>query len=619
MTDPGSVAAAIADAVGAPARPGRERWEDVGEHLRTRRAVVTIDNCEHLLATCSELVRSLQETCPQVGTLATSRQPLRVVGEVLWTVTPLDVPTRAQPDPVTVLASSAGRLFAERGAAARPGFLVDEDNAQSVSEICRRLDGLPLALELAAALLAVQSPAEILAGLEDRFHLLLSRDPHLPDRHRSLEELLAWSYRSLTDGEQTAFRRLSVFGAGFSIDTATAAVVGGAVEAADVPELVWSLVDRSLVIADLTANATRYRLLETMRSYGRRLLDGAAETTDAAAQLGASLVERLGPWFPASRDWVGDVAVELDNLRALIPLLAVDHQELAQTLACTISRYHDASQTFREGIEEVAGYVHVLSIASPTRVSLLTSLADLHLRTGDTDAAKELVEDADALREKHGAPRWDDVGVDRTRGEIARRSGDLEGAVEIARKGLERALSERGRPRMYNLLGTTSGALGDLETAYEAFGEELDLNRAIGYEWGAASALGNLAEVALRLGDAAAAARHQRACLDLAVAQGSTAMVAFSLIVAARLAGRREDWPTAARLHAQGETLLNRTGLALYDDDRRESDKLLASIRSEVGDEPLEGWIEDGRGLEVPDAVDVARSLFITTEQEFAE
>ena len=171
---------------------------------------------------------------------------------------------------------------------------------------------------------------------------------------------------------------------------------------------------------------------------------------------------------------------------------------------------------------------------------------------------------------------------------------------------------------MYNLLGTTSGALGDMDTAYTAFTEERALYQGTGNEWGTASAHGNLAEVALRLGDTGTAARHQSACLELAVAQGSTTMVAFSVIVAARLAGFREDWSTACRLHAQGERLLEQTGLELYEDDRRQSEELLAEARQALGDEAFDRWVEDGRHLDVPAAVDLARSVLSDTEKRFA-
>ena len=299
--------------------------------------------------------------------------------------------------------------------------------------------------------------------------------------------------------------------------------------------------------------------------------------------------------------------------------MPAEDRELAQQIACTIGRYHDTSQTFRDGIDEIGRYVETLSTPTPTRVSLLTTLADLYLRTGQVDAAQALVTDAATLREELGATDWDDVGVDRTMGEVARRSGDLTGAIKIARETLERPLSDRGRSRMYNLLCTTSAALGEMETAYEACAAELELNKIVGYEGYIASAHGNLAEVAMRLGDIAAAARHQAACLDLAVAQGSTTMVAFSLIVAARIAGSQDDWAKATRLHAQGEVLLEQTGLALYDDDRRQSDELLAASRDALGDDAFARLTHEGQRLEVPDAVELASTVFGVVGLEASE
>lgn len=613
------VGSTIAGVVGAPALPGRERREDVLDHFAERQAVVILDNAEHVVDTCRDLIETLQVAAPGVAIVSGSRLPLHVPGEIQRHVDPLDVPPPSRQRADAVLATSAGRLFTERGAAVRHDFTVDEGNAAAVAEICRHLDGLPLSLELAAAHLAVQSPAEILAGLDERFELLRSRDPQLPERHRDIAGMLTWSYDSLDDEERTAFRCLSVFGTGFSIDTARAAISASGINAADVPMLVLALVDRSLVVADLTANDTRYRLLETMRSYGRHLLDEHGETGPIAVGLATAMMQRTGPWLAADRRWLGDVGTELDNLRALMAFIPADEEELAQQIACTIGSYHDDAQTFRDGIDEVKRYVATLPSPTPTRVALLTRLAHLYLRTGHVDEAQALAEDAAALREDVGAPEWDDVGVDRTMGEVARRSGDLAGAVKIAKEALQRPLSDRGRSRMYNLLGTTSAALGDLETAYDACASELELNKVVGYEGYIASAHGNLAEVAMRLGDTAAAARHQADCLDLAVAQGSTTMVAFSLIVAARIAGGEGNWAMATPLHAQGEALLEQTGLALYDDDLRESEELLASARASLGDESFAALSNQGQRLRVPDAVLLARTVFSAAGDEASE
>lgn len=609
VSDPDVVPSAVADAVGAPNRPGRDRRDDVVDHLRDQRAVVILDDCEDLIEACAAQVTALQASCPGIAILASSREPLRTPGEVLWRVEPLALPSENTPTASTLLSSPSGRLFSERAAAARPGFTVDDSNASVIAEICRRLDGIPLSIELAAALVAVQSPPEILAGLSDRFRLLRSRNHTPADRHQSVESLVEWSYESLTDDEKRAFRCLAIFSAGFSIDTAAAAVGLREPDARDVAPMLWSLVDRSLVQPDLTAETTRYRLLDTMRSYGRALLDSEGETTGVANRLCDRYLSEFGPWQAPDRSWASRVAEELENLRSLVRLLPEERQEEAQQIACVLGRYHgDVLHSYVDGIDEVARYLGLLSMPSPTRVSLLTTLAFLHLRGGEIAEASRLVDEAAGMRRDLGVPEWDEVGVERARGEIARRTGDFEQAVSIAREALERNLSDRSRSRMYNLLGTSAGALGEMETAKDAFIEELALNRALGYEAYVASALGNLAEVALRQDDFESAARYQLECFDQAVALGSMTVLAFSMIVAARLAGHVEDWLMAVRLHAKGEQLLAETGLVLYDDDRMESDQLLDRARSEVGAEVFDSATSEGRGLSMEEALELTRS-----------
>lgn len=609
------LAAAIAEEVGTPARPGSDRWSDLIEHLSTLKAVILLDNCEHLAAACRQLIESLFDSCEGIAVLATSREPIRAAGELLWPVPPLPLPDQEDLTAEEALDWPSIQLFVERGAAVRPGFALDHRNASVIASICRHLDGLPLSLELAAANLAVQSPAEILAGLQDRFRLLQSRDRARGDRHHTMEGVLEWSYRLLTEPEQVTFRRVAIFESGFSLSTASAAVAYDAVQPSDVPQLVWSLVDRSLVTAELAADETRYRLLETVRTYGRDRLAEANEAGVVAGALAGHLLGGTGPWHPADHRWLGEVGVELANLRALVPLLAADRQQVAQQIACTIGRYHDATHTYKAGIEELTRYADSLAEPSSVRVSLLATLADLHLRTGDTTVATRLVEDADTLAAVHGLPDWDDVGVDRTRGEVARRSGDLPGAVAIARRALERPLSDRGQSRMYNLWGISAAAMGDFTTAQHAFTQELELNRRVGHEPYVASALGNLAEVALRSGDIPTAAEHQRASLELATAQGSLPIVAYSLIVAARVAGSGGDWVAAVRLHARGEALLAEIGLVLYEDDRQQSDLLLTGAREALGASGFDAALAEGTGLDTPEAIRLADSALRSAKQ----
>lgn len=614
VVEPDLLPGAVAEAVGAPLRPGEARVDDVLRHLETRHAVVILDNCEHLIEAVNDLVHRIQKTCREVAIVVTSREPLHVPGEVVWHVRPLQVPVDSE-SPDAVVEAPAVRLFLERGQSVRPGFEVEPHNAAAVAGIVRQLDGLPLLIELAAARLSAESPAEILEGMEDSLAYLKGRDPHLSDRHRTMEGLLGWSYRLLSGQEQATFRRLSIFSSGFSRETATAAAANADIQPGEVDELVWSLVERSFVEPNFESDATRYGLLETVRSYGRQHLETSGETAVVARRLAGWFLDRVGPWLPPDTAWLGEVDIEIDNLRALISLIPDQDQDLAQQVACTIGRYHDARQSFQEGIEEMTRLAGTLDRPSATRVVLLTTLGDLHLRTGQVDRARQLMESAAELREQYGYPEWDDVAVERTRGEITRRIGDLNGAVEIARAALDGPLSDRGRSRMYNLLGTTSAALGDYDTAYEACAHELELNERLGYEGYVASAYGNLAEVALRLGDIPTAAEHQRSCLNLAVAQGSSALVAFSLIVAARIAGWRGDWDNAVELHAKAEEQLEEIGLVLYEDDLRQSKELLDEARATLGENPYSAACSRGRETPLADAVELADNVLHTTQR----
>ncbi len=477
---PDLVAGAVASAIGARSDPAGVRSDDVLRHLETRRTVLILDNCEQVADACRELIGAIHDRCPGTAVLATSREPLRARGERLWPVLPLALPPEAGAGADAVLASPAGRLFWERGRAVVPGFSITKSNAAAVADICRHLDGLPLLIELAAAHLPHQSPEEIRDGLEQGLRLLTSRDPRLTTRHRTVEALLGWSYRLLDPPDQVTLRRLSVFGGSFSRDDAVAAVADPELGTEDVPELLWSLVDRSLVTAHVAAGGSRYRLFDTVRGFARGLLEYNDELEETVRHLAGWYLERIGPWRAHDQSWMSEVGIELDNLRGLIAIMPPEDVETAQQIACTIGQFHDAVQTFRDGAAELTRITERLDQASPTRVSLLTTLAYLCARTGQLDRAAATIDEAEAVRRGHGAPEWDEVGIERVRGEIARRRGDLAGAVEIARNALGRALGDHGEARMQNLLGISAAALGDFETAYAACQRELELNQALG-------------------------------------------------------------------------------------------------------------------------------------------
>lgn len=614
LTDSDLVAGAVADAIGAPARSDGARADDVIGHLETQECVVILDNCEHVIEACRALVMAVIAGCDDVALIATSREPIHAPDELRWPIEPLRVPpVSASID--AILASPAVRLFADRGASARPGFQLDEQTAAVVADIVRHLDGLPLLIELAAAALAVRSPREIYEGLKADARFLHSRDPYRSERHRTTDGLLNWSYRLLSSPEQDALSKLSVFASEFTRPAALVAISGDEAETPGADEIIWSLVERSLVATDFETDETRYRLFETVRSFAMQRLDESGGKEEVAARLAEWYLSRFGPWFPPDRAWVSDVRDELGNLRGIVPFIPNARQELAQQIACSIGRYHDASQTFHEGIRELTRLAGLLDQPTATRVSLLATLGYLHLRGGQVDQATRLLEVAEELGVEHGSPEWDDVAIERTRGEITRRVGDLAEASAIAKGALGKPLSDRGRARMYNLLATTSGALGDLQTAYEAGQAELELNEKLGYEGYVASAHGNLAETALRLGDIPSAAKHQRLCLERAVVLGSPVLVAFSMIVAARLAGLQREWDTAVSLHTKADDELEKIGLVLYEDDLAESRALFDSSRHELGESQFDVARQRGREMSLVDAVQAADQVLANAQQ----
>ena len=594
------IGVAVASAVGVVQSRSADDWGAALDHLRKRRALLILDNCEHLISDVAAMVSDVLVACPDVSVLATSREPLGVAGEVVMRVDPLRVPEAHDVDATSALKVPSVRLFVERARAARPDFPFDAGTIQTVIDICRRLDGLPLALELAAAHTSVLSPADLLDGLGRGF-VLQSRDRQRPERQRTMDAVLDWSFRLLGANEQLAFRRLGIFAAGFSLEGA-AAVIGDGVDPYDGPAAVWSLVDASLVSVDLSANATRYRMLETVRTYARRLLDEADESAAVAEGLALWALERIGPWHPMDRARSGEIEVELDTLRELVPLLAPHAVEQAQQLACSIGRYFYTVHTSRERTAELAQYAVDLAAPSPARVSLLATLALLHVHDGEVDAARRVVDDAVHASEiAGGPPPWDDVAVERAMGEVELRSGNYDAAAQIARRTLDRELSPRGRGRMLNLLGISSHFLGDAESAAVAFKRELEIASLLADEHLMAIAEGNVAELALRSGDAGTAAVHQAACLDLALALGRPASVSQSLIVAARLTADA-DPARAVALNAKAERVLSEAGEHLYDDDLRASQEMLHLAEQRLGGDEFHRAVERGHALTLPDA-----------------
>lgn len=320
---PGSaVSTAALSALGLREQPSRSAIDQLADHFGAGRALVVADNCEHLLDSVVELVEPLLGRSPGLTVLATSREPLGVAGETTWRVPPLSLPTTASlSTPEALTAYDAVALFVERARQARPNFVVTNDNAPAVAEICARLDGIPLAIELATARVRVLSPEEIRSGLDDRFRLLTGGSKQGMPRQQTLAASVEWSHDLLDEAERVMLRRLSVFAGGFTLDAAEVVCSGDGIEPLQVLDLLTSLVDKSLVVGDEDRFQTRYRLLETIRQFALPRLQASGETEatrDRHLAVQSRLAAEAESRFLMDDEFTARQEPEHDNLRAAL-------------------------------------------------------------------------------------------------------------------------------------------------------------------------------------------------------------------------------------------------------------------------------------------------------------
>ncbi len=351
-----SVAEAVSTSLGVQQRQGLTVLERLVEYLGSRRLLLVLDNCEHVIEAVAELVEAVRRGCPHIVVLATSREPLRVDGEQVRPVPPLAVPSPSSVEACGVRRAAAVALFVTRAQAAAPGFALTDGNAAAVAQICRRLDGVPLALELAATRMPSMTPGEVANRLERRFRLLRSGQRTAATRHRSLQAAIDWSYALLDDDERQAFNRLSVFAGGFTLQAAERIVAssdartggpdqppGRLLEEAEVAGVLAGLVDKSMVVAAPDDGSTRYSLLETLRTYGREWLATHGEETAqrAHATYLTAFVDTAAEHLdrPEGPKFAEAIARELDDLRAAHAWSLEHELHMAIRLVAGLFRY----------------------------------------------------------------------------------------------------------------------------------------------------------------------------------------------------------------------------------------------------------------------------------------
>jgi predicted ATPase/class 3 adenylate cyclase len=396
--DAESMAQIIASTFGVHARAGLTLEASICEFLRPKTVLVVLDNCEHLMRPARTFATSLLNGCPGVRILATTREALGVAGEQIWPLRSLDVPDTSSVDEIA--GSEAAVLFAERARAVRPGFTIDESNASYVADICQRLDGIPLALELAAARVVAMSPRDIAARLDERFRLLTGGRNASVERHQTLRAAVDWSYSLLEEAERTVLNRLAVFAGSFDAESAEAVIVGSGVESWDVVDALTGLVAKSMVLADEGATGTmRYQLLETMRQYAAERLDADGDIDvwrRRHAEHYANLSEIITQGLRGREEtaWRSRLDVEVDNLRSAIAwgvgADADDDGELGLRVIAALSfesRWH-------RGVGIGAWAMRAVDRAersSPDlRMDVLSAAAYVALTVGDHERSREL-------------------------------------------------------------------------------------------------------------------------------------------------------------------------------------------------------------------------------------
>jgi predicted ATPase/class 3 adenylate cyclase len=501
LADPALVVSAIAQALGVREASGRSLLESLKDYVRDKRLLLVLDNFEHLLQ-AAPVVTELLGAGPGLKVLVTSRAVLRLYGEHDYTVPPLDLPARQPLPPLERLTQSeAVRLFIERAQAVRPGFAVTDENAPAVVEICHRLDGLPLALELAAARVRVLPPQALLGRLEHRLPLLTGGARDLPARQQTLRDAIAWSHDLLDEAERVLFRRLAVFAGGCTLE-ATEAVCGS-----DVLDRLASLVDKSLLQQrEQEGGEPRFTMLETLREYALERLEASDEAEAIRSRhLGhfLALAEQTEPELRGSAQVAGLARLERehDNLRAALgwSQKEVKDAESGQRLAGALSWFWSLHGHFSEGRRWLQ---QTLALSDETSASVrakaLYGSGLLAVTQGEYGRAVTLHEQALAL---------------------SREVGDLQGVA----RGL-------------TFQGVAAELQGDSQRAAALLEEGLARFRELDDEWNIALALRNLGRVALRQGD------HQRA----------TALNEESLVLSRKLG---DKWALAWSLHDLGHVL----------------------------------------------------------------
>lgn len=612
----GLVPQAIAQALRVAEPPDRPVLAALAERLRASELLLLLDNCEHLLADCAAVVDPLLRGCPNLRVVATSRSPLGIEGELAWPVPPLGVPGAHIPTTAAGLATvESVRLFCDRARLASPGLALTDENAAAVRAICEAVDGLPLAIELAAARARALTPAQIAERLRDRFALLRGGPSPVP-RHRTLRATLDWSHDLLGEAEREAWARLSVFAGGWELEAAEDVCSGDAVKADAVFELLASLVDKSIVAAADRGGRMRYQMLETIRAYGRERLREAGE--ELATR------ERHLAWFVrlaarAAREWRGPqqsvwldrADEEIDNVRAALEWARSEPSHVASglALASDLWLYWLARGHAAEGRHWLAELLAAGAAPARVRGQALNAAGFLAYASGDSAAAMPLLEEAVRFAENIEDPSAL-VFANMRLGIGAYYDGDLERACALLEDALlryRRLDDETGTYVALYELAEVVGYRGDHDRSLTLHRESLELKERRGDRWHIAFSLFGMGLLEWLTDDCAEATQLAGRALRIRRDLDDHWGVAQAVELLAWIASSQRRFRRAAALLGAADALFASIGVRLPRNYRPSHEGSAAAALTALGD-AFQAANEEGRGLSVDAAVAFALS-----------
>jgi predicted ATPase/class 3 adenylate cyclase len=527
VLDPALIATTVATTLRLREQPGHSMSETLTAFLRDKRLLLILDNCEQIVNACAVLADNLLKSCPDLHVLATSREGLGIAGETTWRVPSLATPSNQDLSSFEKIAQSpAVRLFVDRAASVVSDFQLTRKNAPAIAKVCRRLDGIPLAIELAAARVKMISPEEIALRLNDRFRLLTGGSRTALPRHQTLRAAIDWSYHLLGGAEGVLFRRLSLFSGSFSLEAAESICEGPDLDSVDILDSVCRLVDKSLLILEASEGSARYRMLETIREYAFDRLRESGETARLESQFldfflkfGQRAHQELSG--PAQGEWLERLDAEQENFRAALTWTVTEKDLHASQLrlALTLRRFWLVRGYWEEGLNFFMRVISTDSVRDfvAERSVALNSCGNLACQLGRYAEATRHYEQSLAFRRELG----DERGIAATLnnlGNVYLHQRDHEKAEPLFAEALayfRKLQDQRGVAACLNNLASVRNVKGDSSSADGSAREALEIFRTVGDDLGVSASLTELGKIAISQNDVRSAEAYLEESLGL--------------------------------------------------------------------------------------------------------